>query len=181
MNIVIEPADGSGETVIPLPESTFIAVSAYQNVEITQLKIDKNPFAKGFRYKIRSSGGGAPMSNSSSSSNSNNGSNGGSIDGSSNKKGSSSNNGHGEVNNNNSSGSGGINGSTGSALPQPSNPPAPPSHRPLASPAVSPMAIPRENHMLTYWQQLHMQGLIPQCKLTRQIFGHGITVLSFYR
>ncbi|XP_068119212.1 T-box transcription factor TBX21 [Hyperolius riggenbachi] len=31
------------------PETEFIAVTAYQNAEITQLKIDHNPFAKGFR------------------------------------------------------------------------------------------------------------------------------------
>ncbi|XP_014034548.1 eomesodermin isoform X1 [Salmo salar] len=31
------------------PENQFIAVTAYQNADITQLKIDHNPFAKGFR------------------------------------------------------------------------------------------------------------------------------------
>ncbi|KAL5112490.1 T-box transcription factor TBX2-B [Taenia crassiceps] len=31
------------------PETVFIAVTAYQNEMITQLKIDHNPFAKGFR------------------------------------------------------------------------------------------------------------------------------------
>ena len=30
-------------------ESEFIGVTAYQNEKITQLKIDHNPFAKGFR------------------------------------------------------------------------------------------------------------------------------------
>lgn len=30
-------------------ETEFIAVTAYQNERITQLKIDNNPFAKGFR------------------------------------------------------------------------------------------------------------------------------------
>lgn len=50
--LVIEKmGKGSNTTVIPLPDTTFIAVSAYQNVELTQLKIDNNPFAKGFRYK----------------------------------------------------------------------------------------------------------------------------------
>ena len=39
------------KVVIPLQDTTFIAVSAYQNVELTQLKIDNNPFAKGFRYR----------------------------------------------------------------------------------------------------------------------------------
>ena len=31
------------------PETKFIAVTAYQNTDVTQLKIDNNPFAKGFR------------------------------------------------------------------------------------------------------------------------------------
>ncbi|XP_022083481.1 T-box protein 1-like [Acanthaster planci] len=31
------------------PETQFIGVTAYQNTDITQLKIDHNPFAKGFR------------------------------------------------------------------------------------------------------------------------------------
>ncbi|KAJ1125310.1 hypothetical protein NDU88_003742 [Pleurodeles waltl] len=31
------------------PETTFVTVTAYQNEEITQLKISTNPFAKGFR------------------------------------------------------------------------------------------------------------------------------------
>ena len=31
------------------PETRFLAVTAYQNVRVTQLKIDNNPFAKGFR------------------------------------------------------------------------------------------------------------------------------------
>ena len=30
-------------------ETAFIAVTAYQNDHVTQLKIDHNPFAKGFR------------------------------------------------------------------------------------------------------------------------------------
>lgn len=31
------------------PETSFIAVTAYQNEEVTQLKISNNPFAKAFR------------------------------------------------------------------------------------------------------------------------------------
>lgn len=31
------------------PETTFVAVTAYQNEEVTQLKITNNPFAKAFR------------------------------------------------------------------------------------------------------------------------------------
>ncbi|XP_072268489.1 eomesodermin homolog isoform X2 [Pyxicephalus adspersus] len=37
------------------PETQFIAVTAYQNTDITQLKIDHNPFAKGFRDNYDSS------------------------------------------------------------------------------------------------------------------------------
>lgn len=35
------------------PETVFIAVTAYQNQLITKLKIDSNPFAKGFRVSTR--------------------------------------------------------------------------------------------------------------------------------
>ena len=34
---------------IDFPETTFVAVTAYQNEEVTQLKITNNPFAKAFR------------------------------------------------------------------------------------------------------------------------------------
>ena len=51
MEVILHCSDGSPPIVLPLPDTTFIAVSAYQNVELTQLKIDNNPFAKGFRYK----------------------------------------------------------------------------------------------------------------------------------
>ena len=37
------------------PETTFIAVTAYQNNAITQLKIQNNPFAKAFRDVATSS------------------------------------------------------------------------------------------------------------------------------
>lgn len=54
---VTEVKEGEGEAVYPsphthtfaFPETQFIAVTAYQNADITQLKIDHNPFAKGFR------------------------------------------------------------------------------------------------------------------------------------
>ncbi|VDP71121.1 unnamed protein product [Echinostoma caproni] len=36
-------------TTLVFDETEFIAVTAYQNERITQLKIDNNPFAKGFR------------------------------------------------------------------------------------------------------------------------------------
>ena len=35
------------------PDTEFIAVTAYQNEAITQLKIDHNPFARGFRHDGR--------------------------------------------------------------------------------------------------------------------------------
>ena len=34
-------------------ETAFIGVTAYQNEKVTQLKIDHNPFAKGFRESTR--------------------------------------------------------------------------------------------------------------------------------
>jgi len=57
MELLITPADGEPTIAIPLKDSHFIAVSAYQNMELTQLKIDNNPFAKGFRYKMKSPSG----------------------------------------------------------------------------------------------------------------------------
>ncbi|KAK4875156.1 hypothetical protein RN001_011578 [Aquatica leii] len=36
-------------TTVTFPETQFLAVTAYQNEEITKLKIEHNPFAKGFR------------------------------------------------------------------------------------------------------------------------------------
>ncbi|KAL0963334.1 hypothetical protein UPYG_G00304860 [Umbra pygmaea] len=42
------PTDSKTQT-FTFPENQFIAVTAYQNTDITQLKIDHNPFAKGFR------------------------------------------------------------------------------------------------------------------------------------
>lgn len=56
-----EIQDGSSKTgnqyVTSFPQTAFIAVTAYQNQEITRLKIARNPFAKGFREagKCRSS------------------------------------------------------------------------------------------------------------------------------
>ncbi|XP_067915946.1 eomesodermin homolog b isoform X2 [Heterodontus francisci] len=41
--------DSTKTQTYTFPESQFIAVTAYQNTDITQLKIDHNPFAKGFR------------------------------------------------------------------------------------------------------------------------------------
>ncbi|XP_056641821.1 T-box transcription factor TBX6-like [Diorhabda sublineata] len=39
----------SRKSTVVFPETQFIAVTAYQNENITKLKIDYNPFAKGFR------------------------------------------------------------------------------------------------------------------------------------
>ena len=36
-------------TILSFPETEFVAVTAYQNEEVTQLKITNNPFAKAFR------------------------------------------------------------------------------------------------------------------------------------
>jgi hypothetical protein len=41
--------DNSNVRTFTFMETQFIAVTAYQNTDITQLKIDNNPFAKGFR------------------------------------------------------------------------------------------------------------------------------------
>ncbi|XP_053381750.1 T-box transcription factor T-like [Mercenaria mercenaria] len=43
------PEDQKSLQTHSFPETQFIAVTAYQNTDITQLKIDHNPFAKGFR------------------------------------------------------------------------------------------------------------------------------------
>jgi hypothetical protein len=48
--IHVAPADDNANIkTFTFPETQFIAVTAYQNTDITQLKIDNNPFAKGFR------------------------------------------------------------------------------------------------------------------------------------
>ncbi|XP_028332218.1 T-box transcription factor TBX21 [Gouania willdenowi] len=56
LHIVEVKEDGSDDPFLSsktqtfiFPETQFIAVTAYQNADITQLKIDHNPFAKGFR------------------------------------------------------------------------------------------------------------------------------------
>ncbi|XP_004591174.1 T-box transcription factor TBX21 [Ochotona princeps] len=59
---IVEVTDGEQEGtchaanthVFTFQETQFIAVTAYQNAEITQLKIDNNPFAKGFRENLES-------------------------------------------------------------------------------------------------------------------------------
>ncbi|XP_067116796.1 T-box brain protein 1 [Osmerus mordax] len=56
LNVVEVKEDGTEDTchsrglqTFTFPETQFVAVTAYQNTDITQLKIDHNPFAKGFR------------------------------------------------------------------------------------------------------------------------------------
>lgn len=56
LHVVEVKEDGSDDPFLSskaqtfiFPETQFIAVTAYQNADITQLKIDHNPFAKGFR------------------------------------------------------------------------------------------------------------------------------------
>ncbi|XP_018419059.1 PREDICTED: eomesodermin homolog isoform X2 [Nanorana parkeri] len=52
----VEDLNDSAKTqTFTFPENQFIAVTAYQNTDITQLKIDHNPFAKGFRDNYDSS------------------------------------------------------------------------------------------------------------------------------
>ncbi|XP_010864386.2 T-box transcription factor TBX22 isoform X2 [Esox lucius] len=45
-----------GVTSYSFPETEFTTVTAYQNQQITKLKIDRNPFAKGFRDPGRNRG-----------------------------------------------------------------------------------------------------------------------------
>ncbi|XP_003389547.1 PREDICTED: T-box protein 2-like [Amphimedon queenslandica] len=50
IEVVVQPHnDQLGEIVFPLAHSEFIAVTSYQSSAITKLKVDNNPFAKGFR------------------------------------------------------------------------------------------------------------------------------------
>ncbi|XP_039434247.1 T-box transcription factor TBX6-like [Culex pipiens pallens] len=80
---IIRTADPSqipwaAQQAFVFPETEFVAVTAYQNDRITKLKIDHNPFAKGFREtgqsrckrKLGSTGHGGNTSTSSSSSSS---------------------------------------------------------------------------------------------------------------
>ncbi|VDN39105.1 unnamed protein product [Gongylonema pulchrum] len=48
---VVVHADGNGRQcrTFSFPNTAFMAVTAYQNHRITELKIESNPFAKGFR------------------------------------------------------------------------------------------------------------------------------------
>lgn len=54
LEIVIDPlTDGSHQITLPLPDTTFIAVSAYQSSELIKLKITNNPFANAFKHQIK--------------------------------------------------------------------------------------------------------------------------------
>ncbi|KAH8320152.1 hypothetical protein KR074_003740 [Drosophila pseudoananassae] len=60
-----ENAHSSNFRTFIFPETSFTAVTAYQNQRVTQLKISSNPFAKGFRddgTNDVTSGGGSSMS-----------------------------------------------------------------------------------------------------------------------
>ncbi|XP_056590179.1 T-box brain protein 1 isoform X1 [Triplophysa dalaica] len=50
-----EEASPDGAQTFTFPETQFMAVTAYQNTDVTQLKIDHNPFAKGFRDNYETS------------------------------------------------------------------------------------------------------------------------------
>ncbi len=43
MNIIVSQPDTGKKILIPLPETTFIAVTTYHNVELIKLKIARNP------------------------------------------------------------------------------------------------------------------------------------------
>lgn len=52
-NAAIHTLEGQDYRTFLFPETVFIGVTAYQNQLITKLKIDSNPFAKGFRDSSR--------------------------------------------------------------------------------------------------------------------------------
>ena len=54
LEIIVSPMNGSPSSVTTLQETSFIAVSCYQNPKLTQLKIQYNQYAKGFRAPIPS-------------------------------------------------------------------------------------------------------------------------------
>jgi len=54
----------SSDTLSRFAETKFLAVTAYQNERVTQLKIDNNPFAKGFRDGVALRGKRKPVKRS---------------------------------------------------------------------------------------------------------------------
>jgi hypothetical protein len=51
LELIISPKDGV-EYVKAIPYTTFVTVTAYQNAQLTDLKINFNPYAKGFRERL---------------------------------------------------------------------------------------------------------------------------------
>ncbi len=49
---VVKSKMSSKSLVIHYPETTFVAVSAYHNKAITKLKIDNNPYAKAYKFRL---------------------------------------------------------------------------------------------------------------------------------
>uniref|UniRef100_A0A8R1IR60 T-box domain-containing protein n=2 Tax=Caenorhabditis japonica TaxID=281687 RepID=A0A8R1IR60_CAEJA len=63
---IIEQDDSQKRHTFSFEETEFIAVTAYQNHRITSLKIESNPFAKGFREcEVPGEMGGGTLSTSS--------------------------------------------------------------------------------------------------------------------
>ncbi|XP_059165131.1 uncharacterized protein LOC131947812 [Physella acuta] len=52
MTLTVTELGGAMTVSIPQPETQFVAVTQYQNEKVTQMKIEHNPFANGFRFAI---------------------------------------------------------------------------------------------------------------------------------
>lgn len=50
VQIIVREDLSDVQYVFPLPETVFVAVTQYQNENITRMKITHNPFANGFKY-----------------------------------------------------------------------------------------------------------------------------------
>jgi hypothetical protein len=48
-----EKDDDVSVVEFPMPATTFIAVSAYNNRKVTNLKIKSNPYSKAFRFPVK--------------------------------------------------------------------------------------------------------------------------------
>lgn len=55
IKVVIDQVAGSNKMVLPLPNTTFIAVSSYHNIELIKLKINKNPSPYDFKQQTKDS------------------------------------------------------------------------------------------------------------------------------
>jgi hypothetical protein len=52
IKVIVVPLDiPTYPATIPLPDTNFVAVSAYQSMDVTQMKINYNPYAKAFKYR----------------------------------------------------------------------------------------------------------------------------------